>query len=208
MAGFTILSATLATSFLTSAVNGAAIERRTNYPPQAPCSYPYTPFDYVGCYVDPSIPNRALDYATDLDFQSMTVEKCTASCKANGFRYAGLEYYGQCFCGNSVRSSPAPQAECNYPCSANQGQTCGGYDRVSIYQDPTFPKVDYTTINDYANLGCYSEGYNGRAINFQQPVDFDTMTTESCLQTCKLANYPLAATEYHGEYVSCALTFA
>ena len=81
MAVISILSATLAASVFASAVNGAAIARRYDYPAQPPCSYPYTPFNYVGCYIDPSIPNRALDFATHLDFQNMTVEKCTASCK-------------------------------------------------------------------------------------------------------------------------------
>ena len=76
-----VLSILSATSVFASAVSGAAIARRNDYPAQPPCSYPFTPFNYGGCYVDPSIPNRALDFATNMDFQNMTVEKCTASCK-------------------------------------------------------------------------------------------------------------------------------
>lgn len=60
-------------------------------PPCEPGSY--TPYTYVGCFEDD--PNaRSLDYNSGLDFGSMTVDICTAACKANGYHYAGLEYYG------------------------------------------------------------------------------------------------------------------
>ncbi|MCJ1308832.1 hypothetical protein MMC25_002487 [Agyrium rufum] len=129
----------------------------------------------------------------------MTVELCVSSCKSNGFRYAGLEYYGECFCGDSVNGPAAPETDCSYACTGNTSETCGGFDRVSIYQDPTFTQSDTTGTTDYMSLGCYSEGYNGRAVAFQQVVNASALTTEVCLQTCKSKNYPLAATEYSGE---------
>ena len=45
-----------------------------------PCAYPYTPFEYVGCFED-TRGNRALGYSAGLDFGSVTVENCTAACK-------------------------------------------------------------------------------------------------------------------------------
>jgi len=64
-----------------------------NNPPQPPCVYPYTDFVYSGCYVD-SVGSRALPFQTELEFNTATVEGCTSYCKGNGYRYAGLEYYG------------------------------------------------------------------------------------------------------------------
>ena len=58
------------------------IHRRNDYAAVPPCTYPYTSFNYVGCYINPSDPNVfALAYNPQLNFKTMTVELCTASCK-------------------------------------------------------------------------------------------------------------------------------
>ncbi|MCJ1322778.1 hypothetical protein MMC15_008128 [Xylographa vitiligo] len=195
-----LLTASAAASLLGSAVEAGVIPLlpRNDYPAQPPCMYPYTPFVYSGCYVDPSLPTRALDWSPDLNSQNMTVELCTSSCKANGFRYAGLEYYGECFCGDAVNGPPAlSESDCSFACTGNNAEICGGFDFVSIYMDPTFTPVNNQTITDYVELGCYSEGTNGRAIAFQQNnLLASTMTTEICLQACKDEGYPFAATEF------------
>ena len=89
MLGRSLFAAALTASILSFA-SGAAISHpdfsgplvaRNDYPALPPCSYPYTPFTYVGCYVDPSTPARALDYSPQLSSSNMTVEECTASCK-------------------------------------------------------------------------------------------------------------------------------
>jgi len=53
----------------------------------------FTPYKYVGCYLDERS-DRTLPDSAGLDFGSTTIEKCAAACKANGYHYAGLEYYG------------------------------------------------------------------------------------------------------------------
>lgn len=65
-----------------------------NNPPQPPCVYPYTKFVYSGCFVD-SVSSRTLPFQTVLEFNNATVEQCTAYCKGNNYRYAGLEYFGK-----------------------------------------------------------------------------------------------------------------
>ncbi|KAL8826061.1 MAG: hypothetical protein Q9191_004032 [Dirinaria sp. TL-2023a] len=115
-----------------------------------------------------------------------TVEKCVAECKGNGYRYAGLEYYGQCFCGDSI--------------AGNKTETCGGFDLLSVYMDPTFPATDANDISDYTPQGCYTESGNGRALVYRQnQLSTTNMTTETCLAACKSQNYPLAGTEYASE---------
>lgn len=71
----------------------ASLFRRTGVQ-QPPCVYPYTDFVYSGCFVD-AVYNRSLPFETALEFNNATVEQCTAWCKGNGYRYAGLEYYGE-----------------------------------------------------------------------------------------------------------------
>ncbi|KAF2676831.1 WSC-domain-containing protein, partial [Lentithecium fluviatile CBS 122367] len=166
-----------------------------------PCVYPYTEFVYSGCYVD-SVGSRALPFQTELEFNNATVEQCTAYCKGNNYRYAGLEYYGQCFCGTSVSASSAPEEECNLPCNGDSTQACGGADRVSVYQDPTFPDADDIAVSsDYLSLGCYTEGAAGRSLDYSQWdfLDEDTMTTETCLTACGAKGFPFAGTEFGRE---------
>ncbi|KAI9673516.1 MAG: hypothetical protein M1829_004023 [Trizodia sp. TS-e1964] len=194
----------MAFSLLASGASASAnlrLVERTNGPVSPPCTYPFAPWSYSGCYTDPSVP-RALSFDTQLPQDGMTVELCIATCKANGYRYAGLEYYFQCFCGESINGPPAPQSECNYACTGNSAETCGGFDRVSIYQDPTAPVIDAAVASlNYKSQGCYTEGTNGRALVYRQDqVPASTLTTELCLAACALGGYPWAGTEYGGEW--------
>lgn len=67
-----------APSLVVNAYGG--IHRRTDYASVPPCSYPYTSFDYVGCYTDAQNP-PTLAFNPHLDSAAMTVQLCTASCK-------------------------------------------------------------------------------------------------------------------------------
>ncbi|KAF1987032.1 WSC-domain-containing protein [Aulographum hederae CBS 113979] len=199
-----MLSAAFAASALFASATANSLLPRNDQVPVAPCAYPYTAFLYSGCYIDnpPGVGLRALPFATPLEFNNMTVEACTAECKSNGYRYAGLEYYGQCYCGASISSAAAPEAECNFACNGNANEICGGQERLSIYQDPTFPDADNIVESDaYASLGCYTEGTSGRALEYSQYdfLDGTVMTTELCLDTCGAKGYPYAGTEFGGE---------
>jgi WSC domain len=84
---------------------------------------------YVGCYVDAS--TRALpDWLIN---SNTTVESCIAAATAAGYAYAGLEYGGQCFAGNSLGYAESPASQCDMPCQADHNEICGGVWRNSIY---------------------------------------------------------------------------
>jgi hypothetical protein len=108
-----------------------------------------------------------------------------------------LEYYGECFCGASVAGPQIDESNCNYPCTGNQSETCGGNDILSVYQDPTFPADNTSTISDYQSSGCWTDDSpNGRTLVYLQDLDPSTMTVEECLYACKDAGYALAGVEY------------
>ncbi|KAH7303931.1 WSC domain-containing protein [Stachybotrys elegans] len=164
-----------------------------------PCLDPFQPFVYSGCFQDGS--PRTLEYRSEQSSRNMTVEACVAECKGNGFRYAGLEYYGECYCGATVNSPALDEGLCNLPCNGNNTQTCGGNDALSIYQDPTFPThpgdVD---IEDYVPLGCYTDdGPNGRSLPWVRNIPQDTFTPAQCLSSCRDRGFPFAGTEYGQE---------
>jgi len=163
-----------------------------------PCLSPFRPFVYTGCFEDLHSPN-ALTYRSSQNTQNMTVEKCVAECKGNGFRYAGLEYYGECYCGATVNGKQASSpSQCSFACTGNSSQVCGGNDRISVYQDPTFPVSDDVTINNYVPLGCYTDNSPlGKTLAWRMDnVDPNTLTPEKCLTACKAQGYPFAGTEY------------
>ena len=59
----------------------------------------------------------------------MTVEKCKNLCL--GFTYAGVQFSGECFCGNTAPTITAQN--CNMECSGNDKQICGGVWAMNVY---------------------------------------------------------------------------
>lgn len=84
---------------------------------------------YKGCYSDDA--NRALSVA--LMSSGATVESCIAAAKAHGFAYAGVQFEGQCYAGNTIGRTKVSDNECNTPCTADKTEKCGGGWRNSIY---------------------------------------------------------------------------
>ncbi|KAK3302010.1 WSC domain-containing protein [Chaetomium strumarium] len=168
--------------------------------PLPPCLDPFQPFVYSGCFSEAS-GNQLLPYRSHSASDDMTVEKCVAECKGNGYRYAGLVYYGVCYCGQTVNGPKVDEAQCNLPCNGNSTETCGGNGIFSVYQDPTFLPVEDVTIEDYHPLGCWSDDSSmGRALVYRQDkVDGASLTTEKCLQACRDGGFPFAGTEFGGE---------
>ena len=71
---------------------------------------------FVGCYVDDG--TRALPNA--LIGSASTVEGCISAAQTANYKYAGLQYGGQCFAGNTLGFASAPASDCNMPCDANK----------------------------------------------------------------------------------------
>lgn len=86
----------------------------------------------LGCHTDPLNP-RAL--ANKAYFQvAISSGNCAAHCASKGFAFAGTEYGGECFCGNSIDGgAKAPDSECNMPCEGDAKQMCGAARRLSLF---------------------------------------------------------------------------
>jgi hypothetical protein len=96
-------------------------------------------YEYSGCYIEAAHNNRALTGATLVDYVGMTVEKCAAFCSEGSFTIFGLEYSGECYCGNSMAStstvSPAGDSDCKDTCPGDYTQlACGDALRLSVYK--------------------------------------------------------------------------
>lgn len=101
---------------------------------------------YIGCYVDyynDPVRPRILPHRR-LQDEDVTADTCNAACAAGNFRYFGLQYASECYCGNGENKDSWEQADgnqCNKPCTANEQQTCGGDQRNSVYLVDTEAEV-------------------------------------------------------------------
>jgi hypothetical protein len=123
--------------------------RPTNCPPSAGVGPPGQNYvdlttllgwRYAGCASD-NVANRTLPlYWPSSD---LTVERCIDVCSdpshGTGYRYAGMEYGGECYCGDQlVNAGRAPKpgiyGGCSMRCKGNETQTCGGPNALSLYE--------------------------------------------------------------------------
>ncbi|KAK6544772.1 hypothetical protein TWF694_001455 [Orbilia ellipsospora] len=86
---------------------------------------------YSGCYTD-GPDARGLENSF-YDYNGMTIERCLDMGKT--FAYAAVEYYGECYWGNSLASTSMEALGCDTPCAGNGNQNCGGGNRMALYSN-------------------------------------------------------------------------
>lgn len=87
----------------------------------------------LGCYTDGS--DRTLSFQTNID-TGTTPAACQSRCQAAGYKYSGVEFGSQCFCGDSLAAAAQKvgDSDCSMPCSGDAGQTCGNAYRLNLYE--------------------------------------------------------------------------
>ncbi|KAG0651289.1 fungistatic metabolite, partial [Hyphodiscus hymeniophilus] len=110
---------------------------------------------FVGCYSE-ATNSRALTGASYYDYSAtgMTVEKCAASCGPQFFMF-GVEWSGECYCGNSLQPGSALMTvdQCAMPCDGDKTEFCGGSSHLDLYYCPPAPIVltATSTVSDYTS---------------------------------------------------------
>jgi hypothetical protein len=126
----------------------------------------------IGCFAD----QATRDLSTLALSGSVSVESCLAACTQAGYKYAGVQYGQQCFCGNSY-GRYGSSTSCNMACTANAGETCGGTWANDVYATGATGGSSCTPTTCAAqgkSCGTISDGCGG------------TLTCGSCTspQTC------------------------
>jgi len=87
---------------------------------------------YLGCQTE-ATNSRALAGASYFNTESMDLEYCGASCA--GWKYFGVEYGRECYCGNSFGAGSATviATQCSFLCPGDSTEFCGAGNRLSIY---------------------------------------------------------------------------
>ncbi|KAI9776670.1 MAG: hypothetical protein M1835_005454, partial [Candelina submexicana] len=184
-------------------------------PPGDPVVATVPGWNIVGCYSEGTNGRALTGKAPAAPATGLTAESCAAGCA--GFTYFGVEYGGECYCGNTLSAGSAPVAGvpavsgCNVPCNGNKTEYCGGGNRLNLYQaDSTIPSttsggvspptptgpIVVAAVAGFLSMGCYTEGTNSRALSVQQPGG-NTNTIESCAAACLAYSY--FGTEYGAE---------
>ncbi|XP_067673821.1 xylosyltransferase oxt-like [Haliotis asinina] len=97
---------------------------------------------YFGCYKD-NLNDRDLT-GTYKELSDNTPHNCMNYCLKAGFRYAGVQYSKECWCGDSYgKHGHSPESLCEGRCSGDSSQKCGGYLTSKIYSTGVGEKKRY-----------------------------------------------------------------
>lgn len=90
---------------------------------------------YIGCFGDSF--ERLFQGAYFDDPVGMTIDACLGFCRSQNFPFAGVEYASECYCADSDTQyderGTFDDSECQYICSGNTLERCGGNRRISVF---------------------------------------------------------------------------
>ncbi|KAL2015668.1 hypothetical protein VTK56DRAFT_5046 [Thermocarpiscus australiensis] len=157
--------------------------------------------NYYGCYTE--VPTRALTGSTLVNYTSMSVTECETHC--TGFDLWGLEYGGECYCGDALAqgSFPAFSTDCAMPCPGDATQVCGGPNRLSLYgtstEPPPFTPYPHEPVTAHQYEGCFTEAEGVRALSGASAFSASAMTVDGCGDYCLNSGFTWFGLEYAAE---------
>eukprot|EP00903_Cladosiphon_okamuranus_P006181 g6078.t1 len=162
-------------------------------------------FSYVGCFFDEK-GNRLMTLVA-ADSPDMTIEACAQLCSGSSF--FGTQHSDECWCTSEASPDFDGHGEgaCDFPCTGDSSQTCGGYDAISAYQHldgsggtppPVAPPTPSPVAVDaeFSYVGCFFDEKGNRLMTLVA-ADSPDMTTEACAQLCSGSSF--FGTQYSDE---------
>ncbi|RMJ11424.1 hypothetical protein CDV36_008936 [Fusarium kuroshium] len=167
-------------------------------------------YRYVGCFKENN-PGRQLSTLLYGD-ETNTNKMCINACGQKGSTFCGTQYRRECWSGNKIPNLKVDDKNCNFDCSGDLNQICGGNGidgagaYISLFADTlawdgTFgtiggddgPKGPYVNpgVYGYNSIGCYTEATTGRALRTGKGVDSPTVA--NCVQACKAGSFTATA---------------
>lgn len=89
----------------------------------------------VGCYSEGPFGRTLYWRQDDVDEANLDVNECLSACRDEGYPFAGVEFGRECYCGNVLANGTLPldSSSCDFPCSGDPSQTCGGAGALNLY---------------------------------------------------------------------------
>ncbi|RKU43762.1 hypothetical protein DL546_000783 [Coniochaeta pulveracea] len=170
-------------------------------------------YRYVGCFRENYPSGRQLKQQL-YGAADNTADKCLKACAAKGFAYCGTQYHRECWGGPTPPAAEVDELNCNFDCSGDINQWCGGdgvgalagNPHISLFAtnttlpsnpNPGGPFVN-PGVNGYVSIGCYTEATNGRALAKGISTG-GVKTVAACINACSALNYKYVGLEYGGE---------
>lgn len=165
-------------------------------------------YRYAGCFKE-NDPGRQLQTQIYSSETNNTNDICVAQCAAQGYIFAATQYRSQCWCGYNRPKTLVDEANCNFACTGDNNQVCGGNGvsgngaLLSAFGDVTRWNGNSTDVpGPYINpgafgfksWGCYTEATNARALSMGVSSN---NTVRGCLDAC--SGYAYAGVEYGGQ---------
>lgn len=142
----------------------------------------------VGCWRDAGA--RDLNGVAKTGWNQNTPQNCANFCKGRGFRYAGVQYSNQCFCGNRY-GTKGKAANCNMKCKGNPNYICGGSWANNVYDTGRRSRQPPA-------LGCYRDK-GARDLNGPYKSGWNINTPWSCVNFCRGKGYKFAGVQYSSQ---------
>jgi len=120
------------------------------------------------------------------DMTANTPTACIKLCARKGYKYAGVQYGRQCFCGNEAPPSNRirPMTECSYTCNGDASQKCGGRRRMNVYKAVW-------------NGQCVSDGVRNHLLDDENDMTANTPT--ACIKLCTSKGYKYAGVKMESQ---------
>jgi hypothetical protein len=168
-------------------------------------------YRYVGCFRENYPSGRQLKSQLYGDANN-TADKCLAACAAKGYAFCGMQYHRECWGGPTPPAVQVGESSCNFDCSGDIDQWCGGdgigatagNPHISLYATnrtiPANPGGPFVNpgVNGYVSIGCYTEATTGRALSKGVSTG-GVKTVAACVNACSALNYKYVGLEYGGE---------
>ncbi|KFY89652.1 hypothetical protein V500_05562 [Pseudogymnoascus sp. VKM F-4518 (FW-2643)] len=170
-------------------------------------------WSYKGCYVD-SVAARVLS-GSAYNSDTQTEAACASYCGTKGFKYAGVEYGVECYCGNTLTSTVADETTCSMTCPGNVNELCGGPNRLNVFESTAtspatsaVPTSSAVAVAGWTAGGCYTDTVAARSLTQGMAVAGNAdMTIELCVAACQAGGYKIAGVEYANQCY-CGNAFA
>ncbi|SJL08884.1 related to glyoxal oxidase precursor [Armillaria ostoyae] len=163
-------------------------------------------WSYNACWVDNA---HGRIFETEIGVNTnQTVQSCIASCIAQNFTVAGMEFGQECYCGDRLVNGATVGAasDCSMSCTGNATEACGAGNRLSVYstsENITALPVPVPLISplpgNWVYNGCYTDEQVGTRTLPWQNIWPTNNTVEACLNQCAAFGYSAAGLEYGQE---------
>jgi hypothetical protein len=153
---------------------------------------------------------------------AMSVENCNYRCEVDDYLLSGVEFGHECWCDHALNGEyhvKVDDSECNMECSGNSMQSCGGANRIAIYEYNFTQVVTVTTekpspgghgdldarsvdiVSLYAPIGCYTDSVTARMLrNYTvSPGAAQALNVGICTTACYDLAFPYAGLEFGQE---------